>query len=111
MHASWRIFVDAASDRSACVLLARGISKTLGVQPEIARVEPYHKGGFVLAIDAAVPSASWPDAVVKLLGQAQQLGRGWELFGSILEELDAWSTSSSVAGVQAIHLQCQREEA
>jgi len=108
MHVSWRIFVDAGSDRNARVLLKR-VGEALGIQPEAARVEPYHKGGFVLVISAAVPAGSWPEVVVKLLAQAQELGRGWQLSGSILEELDAWSNLSSVAGVQSVHLLCQRE--
>lgn len=53
---------------------------------------------------------SWPEFVVLALTSAQSIGRGWLLSGSIAEELDAWSSHSSVSGVSSIHIQAERQE-
>jgi len=107
MHVSWRIFVDAQSAKSAGVLLDR-VAGALQIRPEAARIEPYHKGGFVLEISCPLADAPWSEVVVGLLARAQQVATSWELSGSILEELNAWSIQSRIAGVKSLHLQCQR---
>jgi hypothetical protein len=108
-RASWRIVVDAASDKGAHVLLRRTL-KLLGAQVDATVVEPYHKGGFVLRFEVPVVSAVWSEAVFDLLAAAQRLGRAWQLHGDIHEEVSAHTSEANVQGVRFLHLGCRRTD-
>jgi hypothetical protein len=109
-QAAWRVTVDAASDRAARVLLER-VVHALGGQATAVSVEPHHDGGYVLRFKTSVTSSSWPEVVTGLLEAGQRFGRFWLLHGTIAEEVDAYSTETSIAGVKQVHLHCSRRGA
>ena len=109
MKASWRVFTNAHDKESARVLLKRTI-KALGVEASEAETEPYYKGGFLISFGTVPASSVWSEKVVELIALAEKVGRGWILSGSIIEALDLWSNESTIAGVQSIHLNCERNK-
>ena len=107
MKANWRVFTNAHNEKSASVLLKR-TTRTLGVKANETETEPYYKGGFLISFGTVPASSVWSETVIELIVLAEKIGRGWILSGSIVQELNLWSNESTIAGVQSIHLSCER---
>jgi len=97
------MFTDANTAEKANKVFRRFI-KQLSVEYTDLNIEPYHKSGFVCTFSTPLTATQWSEIILESLSKAQLVGRGWELTGSIISELDAWSNESSISGVQNIHV-------
>jgi hypothetical protein len=102
MKTIWKLFTDCKSEKAARRLSIRHFTR-LGQEPDATRIEPYHKGGFVVCAVGRLSAQTWQEAIFQALLQAQMTGREWILSGDI-HELDAWSNDSVVSGIISIHL-------
>jgi len=99
----WKIFTSANTAEKAKKVL-RNVTSIVDMNCNTEKVEPYHKGGFVCTFSCVNEGSNWPESVFLALTEAQKVGRGWILSGSIEQELDAWCNESSVSGVENMHL-------
>lgn len=107
MKAHWRIFANVSNENKAETVLKHFL-KELDTSPNETHIEIYHKGGFLLTIETITKNENWAEVVLELLTLAENAGRGWQISGSIQDELDLWTNESSVGGVQSVNLQCLR---
>ena len=104
----WTVFTDARTSDAAQRVGERALA-ALGLVDSHLAIEAYPKtGGHRITFEAEMESATWPEAIVRVLEQAQRVGRGWILHGSILRELDLLSNSASLSGVTMLLCQVAR---
>jgi hypothetical protein len=104
MKLHWRIFTNCTSADSALKVAASHFEKA-GISAAAIKAEPYHKGGFQVSAHTEHTAQPWSEFVVYALATAQNTGHGWQLTGTITEELDAWSNSSVISGITSTHVQ------
>src|SRR6266568_4842634 len=98
MDCHWKAWTTATTSDKA-LRVGRRLLETLGVTDAALHVEPYPKtNGHVLSFTVNVGEESWANAVVAVISNAQSVGRGWQLFGSIDEQLEIISNEASVGG-------------
>ena len=100
---NWKIFTDSKSQAGAEKILNRSVS-SLSVPVEIGVIKLHRMGTFTCTFSTELVEQPWSECVFNSLELAQRVGRGWVLTGNIKDELDAWSSESSVSGVKNIHL-------
>lgn len=105
----WKFFTDAGNEPKARKVLGWVLDK-LQVEASDLQIEPYHKGGFVLAFHTKPIGTDWPETVLDVLSSAARVGHGWFLKGSITEEVDAYCNKPGVAGVTFVHVVCSHEK-
>jgi len=105
MKIEWVIFTDAKNIKNSEVVLGK-VFKKLDAEPVNSHVEPYHKGGHRCSFDTELNANNWADAVFLTIYSSQLIGRGWEISGSIDEEVNMWSNDSNISGVTNIQVQC-----
>jgi hypothetical protein len=104
----WKVFSDAHRPENARRVYER-VVKALDVDGHSVTIEPYTKtGGHTVSFRSQVESSNWPEAVIRVLEQAQRIGHQWTLSGSILEELDMSTNNTSFAGVTLVHCRVRR---
>lgn len=108
MNAIWRVFADVNSEKKAETVL-KNFLKELDATQNDSSIESYHKGGFLIKIEVITKDGNWAQVVLHLLTLAERVGRGWQISGSIQNELDLWTNESNIVGIQAIQLQCARK--
>lgn len=104
----WKFFTDADDETKARKVLG-WVLDNLEVQPSALKIEPYHKGGFLLAFNTKPTVAEWSDTVLEVLSSAERVGNGWLLTGTITEEVNACCNKPTVAGVSFGHVVCSRD--
>ncbi|WP_074870793.1 hypothetical protein [Atopomonas hussainii] len=107
MDASWELFVDCTSEKSAITVSRKYLERIEKVEAS-PQIEAYHKGGFKVIFSTKHKSTSWPDFIYEIMSTAQKASRNWVISGSIAEEVDLWSNEHSVIGVTSVHLQATR---
>ncbi len=109
MDGHWKAWTTATTSEKA-LRVGRRLLATLGIKDAALHVEPYPKtNGHVLSFAVNVREESWSNAVVALISTAQSVGRGWQLFGRIDEELEMMTNESSVGGVDMLSCRIARE--
>lgn len=109
--AHWKAWVEAKKERAAHRI---GVRIRLGMNTKTSPVTvlPYAKGGHVLRWDTEGDLSNWSEAVVELIRLGQDLGSGWQLFGSVDSEIEAILTRNvghiTTPGVTMISWQIRR---
>lgn len=105
MESHWKAWTEArTADKArkvagwALEAFARGGGRAALVGTERDDETDGHVLGFVVHVEAP----TWSENVVSLLALAQGLGAGWNLSGSIRDELRIDTTRVSVPGVQLL---------
>jgi hypothetical protein len=102
MDCDWKAWTTATTSEKA-LRVGRRLLAALGIEDAALHVEPYPKtNGHVLSFTVNVREEGWSNAVVALISSAQSVGRGWQLFGRINEELEMMTNESSVGGVDML---------
>jgi hypothetical protein len=98
----WKIFSDARTAQAARRVGNR-VLQALDLAEQPLTIAPYPKtGGHTIEFEAQTTSSSWPDLIVSVLEQAQRIGHGWMLSGSIREQLGILTNRSSISGVRML---------
>ena len=77
-------------------------------EADVTSLKPYHKGDFEARLTLPVPSGSWPEQVVFVIGVAQAIGRGWTLCGDIDRDVDLATDKLRFQGLTFANLTFER---
>ena len=113
VRSSWKAWLKAATFESA-ERVAQRLFVATGQPIDARQLERYEQGGFVVRWACDHPPQPWEDLVVDVLRRAQQLAHGFQLLGSIDDEVRVVATTASgahfkVPGVTMISCDAVRE--
>jgi len=103
----WRIITDTKKPDSAR-RLALKLRALGGREFKEINVADYIKGGHIVTFDIGHDFSDWTAVAIDVISCAQQMGHGWSISGFIEEELELFSTGTSVAGIKMVSCYCPR---
>jgi hypothetical protein len=113
VRSSWKAWLKAPTLEGA-ERVSQRLFTAMGHPIESRQVERYEQGGFVVRWACEHPPQPWEDLVVDVLRHAQQLAHGFQLLGSIDDEVSVVASQASgahfmVPGVTMLSCDAVRE--
>ena len=91
--------------------IVNAIKLLIGAEFQTTEIEKYNKGGHVCTLSAHFQAGQWPETVFGVISMGQNVARGWQITGDIHEEIDLFSSETSISGLQAVNIICFNDEA